>query len=104
MSKTANITNITFCYQIDRTDRSTSCPYTHLPRRPHWGDQYEFGVWSDIAEVITRAKVCVYWFRGFGDLTPQIFLFFIMLIWSPLFNGASTTMLQCDNRGMISDS
>jgi len=27
-----------------------------------------FGMWSDIAEVITRAEVCVYRFRGFRDL------------------------------------
>jgi len=27
-----------------------------------------FGMWSDIAEVITRAEVCVYRFMGFRDL------------------------------------
>ena len=37
------------------------------------------GVQGDIVDVITRAKLYVDWFGGFGVMTPQIFLFSVGL-------------------------
>jgi len=46
-----------------------------------------FGVWGDIADVITRAKFYVNRFRGFGVLTHPILPFSIGL--------AGRTLQQC---------
>jgi len=49
--------------------------------------------WGDIADVITRAKFCVYRFMGFGVLTPPIFLFAVGLPGHPYNNVRTTTII-----------
>jgi len=66
-----------------------------VPGRPHWGDCFEFWSGGDVADVITHAKFCVNWFRGFRVLTPPILPFSIGLAGCP-YNGVRTAMLLRD--------
>jgi len=65
------------------------------PDAPNVAIILDFGVWGDIADVITHDKFCVDRFRGFRVLTPPIFPFFIGLAGRP-YNSVSTTVLHCE--------
>jgi len=54
-----------------------------------------FGIQSDIADVITHAKFFVNRLRGFGVLTSPVLPFSIGLAGRP-YNSLSTTVLHCD--------
>ena len=65
------------------------------PVAPFGAIAFVFGVWDDIADVITHAKFYVNRFRGFRVLTPPIFPISIGLA-GRLYNSVITTMLYCD--------
>jgi len=54
-----------------------------------------FDTWGRIADVITRAKFCDNWFRGFGVLLPPILPFSTGIAGRP-YNSVSTTVLRWD--------
>jgi len=54
-----------------------------------------FGLLSDIADVIIHAKFCDNRFRGFGVLIPRILSFSIGIADRP-YNSVSNTVLHCD--------
>ena len=57
--------------------------FTHLPRRPHLGDRFRFGMRGDIADVITHDKFLLIGSGVSGVWNPQ-FSHFLQLSWSPL--------------------
>jgi len=54
-----------------------------------------YGVRSDIADIINHAKLYINLFSDFGVLTPPILPFSIGLAGRP-YNSVNTTMLHCD--------
>ena len=57
---------------------------------------FVFGVWGDVADVITHAKFYVNRFRDFGVLTPPIFPISIGLAGRP-YNSVKTAVLHSDH-------
>jgi len=57
-----------------------------------------FGLRSDIADIITLAKLCDSQFNSFGVLIPLILPFFIVLAGRRLYNSVSITVLHSDIR------
>jgi len=55
-----------------------------------------FGLWDDIADVITHVNSYNNWFRSFRVLTPLILPFSVGLAGRPD-NNVCTTVLHCDN-------
>jgi len=66
------------------------CPYA-----PTGAIGLNFGLLGHIADVITHAKFCDNWFRGFGVLIHVILYFSIGIAGRP-YNSLNTTMLHCD--------
>ena len=68
-----------------------------MPGRPTRAIALNFGMRADIADVITRARLCVNRFRGFGIVTPQFCHSSVAISWLPLLQySVSTTVLYCD--------
>jgi len=68
------------------------------PDAPSGAIAFIFGMWGDVADIITHATFYVNRFGGFGVLTPPIFPISIGLAGRP-YNNVSTTMLHCDGDG-----
>jgi len=78
-----------------KTNNHPRVIFQPFAQTPHWGDRFEFFHTGHIADVITLAKLCDNWFRGFGVLTFLILPFSIELAGRP-YNSVSITMLHCD--------
>ena len=73
---------------------------THAPDAPSEAIAFIFGVWGDVADIITHAKFYVSRFRGFGVLIPPIFPISIDLAGRPCY----TVIMANDRPPMISYS
>jgi len=72
--------------------------------RPTGAIAFNFGVRSDIADIMTHAKFYVNRFRGFGVLTPPLPILPFSIGWTgrPYNSVSSATMLQCDVKAIAS--